>query len=375
MSDETTLSSADVAKLLQDPNSENRAAAAEKVASTFAGESLTDGERAIAEDIFRAMLKDAAVRVREALSDSLKDNPMVPHDVAAALAKDVETVAMPMIECSSVLTDEDLVEIVNTRSSDVQKVVAGRAVVSERVADALVDSNDEDVVATLVGNVGARMNEGTFDRVLDRFGENEKVNAPMAHRTDLPVGVSERLVTMVSEQLRDHIMTHHEISPTTASDLLLESREKATVSLVEGGTQRTVQQLVDQLDANGRLTPTLMLRALCMGDTTFFEVALAKKAGIPVINAYKLVHDGGDLGLKRLFEVTKMPPQFLNMARAALDVSAEMVATGGDDRETYKKIVIERVLTQVEDEVDTENLDYLIGKLGAATSNNGAPAG
>lgn len=374
MVDETTLSSADVAKLLQDPNSDNRAVAAEKVANTFAGEALSAAERAIAEDIFRAMVKDAAVRVREALSDSLKDNPSVPHDVAAALAKDVESVAMPMIESSSVLTDEDLVEIVNTRSADHQKAVAGRAVVSERVADALVDTDDEDVVATLVGNNGASLNEGTFDRVLDKFGASQKVNAPMAQRQDLPVGVSERLVTMVSEQLRDHIMTHHEISPTTATDLLLESREKATVSLVEGGDQRTVQQLVDQLEVNGRLTPTLMLRALCMGDTTFFEVALAKKAKIPVINAYKLVHDGGDMGLKRLFEVSDMPPQFLVMARAALDVSTEMVETGGDDRDTYRKLMIERVLTRIEDEIDTENLDYLIGKLGSAHMGGGASA-
>ena len=105
-----------------------------------------------------------------------------------------------------------------------------------------------------------------------------------------------------------------------------------------------------------------------MGDTSFFETALAKRAKIPVANAYKLVHDGGNMGLRRLFEVTDMPHQFLNMARAALDVSAEMVETGGDDRDTYKKLMIERVLTQVEDEVDTENLDYLIGKLGAAST-------
>lgn len=374
MSDETTLSSADVAKLLQDPNSDNRAAAAQKVASTFGGDDLSESERAIAEDIFRAMLKDAAVRVREALSDSLKDNPAVPHDVAASLAKDVESVAMPMIESSDVLTDEDLVDIVKTRSEDVQKAVAGRANVSERVADALVDSENEDVVATLVSNEGANLNEGTFDRVLDKFGGSEKVNAPMAHRSDLPIGVSERLVTMVSEQLREHIMTHHEISPTTAADLLLESREKATVSLVEGGSRQTVQELVDELEKNKRLTPTLMLRALCMGDTTFFEVALAKKADIPVLNAYKLVHDGGDLGLKRLFEVTKMPPQFLTMARAALDISQEMVETGGDDRDTYRKLMIERVLTQIEDDIDTENLDYLIGKLGSSHASSASAA-
>ena len=152
MSETSTLSSADVAKLLQDPNSENRAIAARKVAATFEGAELSDKERAIAEDIFRVMLNDAAERVRQALSESLKDNPIVPHDVAATLAKDVEAVAMPMIESSTVLTDQDLVEIVRTRGVEVQQAVAGRKSVSEEVVGALVDTENETVVATLVSN-------------------------------------------------------------------------------------------------------------------------------------------------------------------------------------------------------------------------------
>lgn len=364
MSDSNKLSSADVAKLLQDPNVENRAAAASKVASNFDSSSLTEGERQIAEDIFRVMLRDASVRVRQALAESLKENPEVPHDVAASLAKDVDEVAMPVVEFSSVLTDQDLIEIVRTRDSAVQKVVAGRKGVSEDVADALADSGDEEVVATLVSNQTAKIAESTFGKVLDKFSDSELVKNPLAQRGELPIAVAERLVTLVSEQLRDHIMTHHEVSPTMAADLLLESREKATVSLLEGGQKSaTVQELVDQLFDNGRLTPTLMLRALCMGDTTFFEVALAKKVGIPVVNAYKLVHDKGDLGMRRLFEAAEMPPQFLPMARAALEVADEMLETGGDNREMFKQLMIERVLTAVEDDVDTENLDYLIGKL------------
>ncbi|NVJ97593.1 MAG: DUF2336 domain-containing protein [Alphaproteobacteria bacterium] len=372
MSDSSKLSSADVAKLLQDPNADNRAAAASKVASTFGDAKLTEGERQIAEDIFRVMLKDASVRVRHALSESLKDNPDVPHDVATTLAKDVDEVAMPVVEFSKVLTDQDLIEIVRTRGSDMQKVVAGREGVSEGVADALADTGDEEVVATLVSNKSAKIGEGTYSKVLDKFADSDMVKNPMAERGELPIAVAERLVTLVSEQIRDHIMTHHEVSPAMAADLLLESREKATVSLLEGGQKSaTVQELVDQLYDNDRLTPTLMLRALCMGDTTFFEVALAKKVGIPVVNAYKLVHDKGDLGLRRLFEVSKMPPQSLPMARAALEVADEMLETGGggDDREMFKQLMIERVLTAVENDVDTENLDYLIGKLQAVESS------
>ncbi|MCK0070512.1 DUF2336 domain-containing protein [Kordiimonas laminariae] len=369
MAEKTTLSSADVAKLLQDPSGENRAVAASKVASTFSADSLSDKEREIAESIFRHMLKDAEVRVRQALSESLKENPEVPHDVASALAKDVDEVAMPLIESSVVLTDADLIELVKTRGSDVQKAVAGRDDVSENLSDVIAEEGSEEAVAALVGNDSAAISDATFGKVLDKHGDSELVQGPMANRQELPVAVAERLVTLVSEQLKDHILTHHEVSPGMASDLLLESREKATVSLLDGD-ENTVQALVDQLHANGRLTPTLMLRALVMGDVTFFEVALAKRVNIPVVNAYKLVHDKGGMGLQRLFEAAKMPPQLLLVARSALDLFDEMLETAGDDQDMFKQLMIERVLTAVEDEIDTDNLDYLIGKLHGVQADN-----
>lgn len=370
MSEGTSLSSADVARLLQDPNTDNKAAAISKVASTYSDVGLSDSEREIAESIFRHMLKDAAVRVRHALADSLKDNPNVPHDVATSLARDVDEVAVPMLSYSEVLTDEDLLEIVHTKGTEAQKAIAGRDTVSEGIVDALAESDSEEVIATLVSNEGAQITESTFDKVLDKFGESEAVQGPMANRSSLPIAVSERLVTLVSEQLRDHIMTHHEVSPEMASDLLLESREKATVSLLEGGEEGNVQALVDQLYANGRLTSTLVLRALVMGDTGFFEAAMAKIVNIPVLNAYQLIHDKGGTGLKRLFEAAKFPPKTAAMARAALDVAEEMMLTGGDNRDMFKQLMIERVLTAVENDVDTDNLDYLIGKLHRVEENN-----
>lgn len=366
MSNQNILSSADVARLLQDPNADNRAEAAAKVASTFASSGLNDKERHIAEDIFRVMLKDAAVRVRQALSDSLKDNPEVPHDVAVTLAQDVDAVALPIIEQSVVLNDEDLVEIVQTRSALAQQAVAKREVVSETVSEAIANTDNEEAIAALVSNEGAAIGEKTFEKVLDKYSESDLIKTPMAQRQSLPINVSERLVTMVSEKLREHILANHAISATTASDLLLESREKATVSLLEGGTDRSaVIELVDQLYANKRLTPTLILRALCMGDTTFFETALAKMAGIPVVNAYKLVHDKGELGIRRLFEVAKVPQQFVGVAQVALELADEMLETAGDNSELFRQLMIERVLTRMEDafDSDAENMDYLIGKL------------
>jgi len=364
VADQPTLSSTDVAKLLQNPDDDSRAQAAGKVAEVFSSTDISDAERKIAEDIFRVMMKDAAARVRQALSESLKDNPDVPHDVALSLAKDVEEVALPMVEESVVLTDSDLVEIIRSSGEVLQTAVAGRGSVSEEVADALVDTGSENVVAKLVSNEGATISEQTFDRVLEDFKDSDAVKNPLSQRTELPISVAEKLVTMVSDNVRDVMMKKHEISGDVASELLIESREKATVSLLEGGkATQTIMELVDQLAKNNRLTPSLAIRALVTGDSTFFEAALARMADIPVANAYKLVHDKGQLGLQRLMQVAGIPDVFVPVARAALEVVDETRATAGDDREMFRQVMIERVLTSIEDEVDTESLDYLIGKL------------
>jgi len=123
-------------------------------------------------------------------------------------------------------------------------------------------------------------------------------------------------------------------------------------------------ELIDQLHANHRLTPTLIFRALCMGDTTFFEAALAKLADIPIANAYRLIHDRGGKGLEALFEKCKLSKRMLEISKAALEVASEMRINSGDDRIRFRQIMIERVLTQFEDGFDPENLDYFIAKLG-----------
>lgn len=359
------LSQADVAKLLTDPSSENRAETARKVSAQFTDTALGPKERALIEEIFKVMVKDVEVRVREALSDSLKDNPDIPREIALSLANDVSEVALPIIEFSEVLSDEDLIEIVSSKSEDHQMAVARRDNVSERVSEALVETDNENVVATLVSNEGAKLSEGTMNTVIDKFGNSKKVNEPLALRHELPLTVAERLVSLVSDKIRDHLVTHHDMSADVATDLFLNAREKATVGLLQPDTNlRDVVELIDQLHANHRLTPTLIFRALCMGDTTFFEAALAKLADIPIANAYRLIHDKGGKGLEALFEKCKLSKRMLEISKAALEVASEMRINSGDDRIRFRQVMIERVLTQFEDGFDPENLDYFIAKLG-----------
>lgn len=364
LSSPSLLNAQDVAKLMTDPSAENRMLTAEKLGGAFASGAFGEHERALAEDIFRLMVRDVEVRVRASLSKSIRFSPDLPHEVAVALANDVADVALPIIESSSVLTDEDLIAIIGNKPAEYLIAIASRPEVSEKVSDTLVDSKNENVVTRLVSNDGAKLSENTMAKVLDDFGHIQRISNPMAERKVLPMRIAERLVNLVSERIKNHLVTHHDLSADVAMDLLLDSRERATLHLLDGSSDTPdIFDLVDQLYANGRLTSTIILRALCMGDLTFFEAALAKQAGIPISNAYQLIHDRGGNGLQRLFGKCGLPDRALDVARAALKAADDLGFIGTENRKQFQQTMIERVLTELEDDFDPENLDYFISKV------------
>ncbi len=363
------LSESDVRRLLHDRSATSRAGAARKIAGEYTTAALNPRERHLAEEIFRLMLRDAEPIVREALAGELYDCPDAAHDVIRALADDIEQVALPVIRASTALTDEDLIDIVRKAGRAKRKAVIARPSVSSLVSDALIDSDDDEVTAALMAHPGAEVSERALQKALDMFGENEAVSRGMAMRGRLPVRVAERLVGLVSGELRMHLLSRHEISSTIASDVILESRERATIGLFAGGGDRSdAEALVAELHANRRLTASIVMRALCMGDLAFFETALARLAGIPPINAGRLIHDDGGLGLRALAKKAGLAETQLPALKAGIEACREVAYDGGeDDRERFRRRVIERVLTRLteaeEAALGEENLAYLIAKL------------
>jgi uncharacterized protein (DUF2336 family) len=361
------LTKADVSRLLANPSGAARAEAAAKIARQFEQQVYSPRERKLAEEIIRLMAKDAEQRVREALANHLKECDELPRDIALALAKDVSAVALPLLQFSSVLTDPDLIEIVRSQDADKQVAIAGRKSVSASLSHTLVQHGGEAAVARLVTNTGAEIEEGTLQTVLDRFPGSDTIAEGIVRRPALPATVAERLVSLVSDAMQDYLVTHHELSPTVATDIVLQGRERATVGLLAPDADDTeAERLVRRLQVNGRLTPSLVLRALCMGDVTFFEAAIAVLANVPITNARILIHDKGALGFKALYEKANLSEALFDAFRCAVEVIHETEFDGGPaDRDRYRRRVMERILTQFEHlgSIGRDNLDYLVDKL------------
>ena len=356
------LTMADVQQLLHDPSARSRAATAAKIAKSFSSEKFKPEEQVLASEIFRIMMRDAEHRVRQALAENLKDNPNVPHDVALALAADVDAVSAPILQFSTVLNDADLREILGGATPTKETAIARRVRLSAEMARTVASKAGSGAVAALMANETAAVPDDAFDTALARFGDAKPVQGAMAHRGHLPVGIAEKLVALVSDSLREHLMVHHELPPDLAADLLLQARERATVSLALSSAREELPQLIERLHRNGRLTHGIILRALCTGDFDFFECAMARLAGIPIANAYQLIYDKAGLG--RLVAHCGMSAEFRDIAHTAIEVSRELQYDGRvGDRERFASRMIERILTSFPSEFEDNNLEYLFGKL------------
>ncbi len=358
------LTDEDIRTLVKGATPDERAFAARKICRRLDAAVLSDEDRAHAQEILRVMAHDAAEMVREALSVTLKSSPLVPHDVAVRLAEDVERICMPILGASPVFTDADLVEIVRIGGPLRQVAVAKRPQVSKAVTQAIVEHGEEAAVEAACANDNAQFADETLDAAVNRFERSEQVLAAMAYRNALPLSVTEKLVGLVGEQVRDHLLNRHEISAELALEIAMGAQERATVDLVDqAGRTSDVKAFVGHLRQHDRLTASLLLRALAQGHMTFLEWGLAELASVPHHRTWLMIHDAGPLGLKAIYDRAGMPARLYGAFRAGVDTYHSMEFDGGArDRERFQERMLQRFLTQV-DIASREDSDYLLDKM------------
>jgi len=361
---ETKLTIADVERLLADPSEGARAEVAAKVATQFKEIELAPRERELAHEILGYLVHDVAVNVREALSRCLNDVPEAPRNIVLQLARDIDAVAIPVLERSPVLTDEDLVGLVYYGSPAKQCAIAGRPQVAAPVSEALALKGDRTAVLRLIANAGAIINEEAATMLVERYADDADVAAPLVRRAELPGTLVERLIAMVSEQMREYLIEHHEMDSRVAATLEEQARERTTADALERMNDADMLGLVRQLVENKRLSATLILRAACTGNMRFVEASFAELTNVPQERIWRLIHDVGALGFRAVYARAGMPEALYPAFRIVLD-TFHAVRSSDDslDLPLFRFHVLEG-LKETFEQVEASDLDAMIDKLG-----------
>lgn len=361
------LTEADIRVLMKGPTDTDRGQAAHKICRCIETADLSAEERDHAEAIMRVMVEDAAILVRRALAVALKNSPKLPRDIANKLARDIDSVALPILQNSPSLSDQDLVEILIASGPARQVAIASRERISPIVTGAIAKHGAPAAVERALANDNAIFEDDALGVILDRMPDRPAIVETMIKRNALPVSVTERLVTMVTGEMFDYLVNHHALAPQIAIDLATSARERVAIDLIEQAMRQSdLASFIAQLNLHGRLSPSLLMRALCMGFIEFVEHALAELSGLPHQRVWLMIHDVGPLGLKAAFDRAGLPAKLFGPFKAGIDLYHQLDrgSDSPEDRDRFRAAMIERVLTLFQS-VPKEDLDYLLEKLDA----------
>lgn len=374
------MTATDVRRLTEDPSGEVRTGLTAKLAMDYRQGHFSAAETAIAIDIFRILTKDIEHRVRRAMAEELAHCNTVPRDIILKLANDEADVAVHVLEYSDVLTEDDLIAIINS-TKEVMKLraIARRDAVSEPIASRLLDTRNESVLKDLFRNKGAVLNEKHLLKAWDALIGKQPLLEVLVQRGGLPMAVAEKLVAAVSGELKQYVIRQYKLSPTLVHKIATNAREWEMLGIMPTQGEAVlpddeqVEDLIDALHANNRLTHSLIMRALCVGNIGVFEAGIAKLAGVPRVNARILLNDSSGLGFGAIYKEAAMPEGFFAAVQTLLKISLEETAYGRKRRADFRKRVVDRIYAGGYHRT-VENMEYLIsiigGKVLAAANAN-----
>jgi len=363
------LTDTDIRRLVKGGDDDERANAARKICRLIDAAPLQGEESQAASGILQLIVQDSAELVRRALAVSLRQSKNLPHDIAMRLAADVEEVATPILLSSPVLDADDLTRLVETSEGGKLSAIAAREHVPSIVVEAIIDKGDEKAVGIAASNDGADFNQSAYEKAFTQFCENQGVMEAFVARSTLPLSVTEKLIAHISDEAMQRLVERHALPPQLAVELAEDARERATVDLVDqAGLAHDPQHFVQQLRMNGRLTPSLVLRAMLRGHVAFVEHAFAELAGVTHARAWLLVHDAGPLGMRAIYDRTGMPPRLYPAFRAAIDIFHSMeMPHDKQGRERFQSVLAERAITRFQG-IPEEDLDYVLDRLHGETA-------
>lgn len=286
--------------LADDGDDEIRTALATKIARLTPA--LPDKDRGALYEytmqVLEKLAQDQIVRVRQIMAEALQDVADAPHSVIQQLASDAELVVSgPVLRFSPVLTDKDLLSIINSGAAQSKlAAISERRNVSGDVADAIVGEGNEETVAILLANSTAQIREETLDALTARSEKIVSWHAPLVARPALSMRSARILAGFVADHLLAKLQAREDLEAATleavaevVAERLGDANGKQDLVDPEWAQDDVSQEEIEALKKAGKLSEAAIVESLEAGRKRFVEAALASLAEVPRGSAARIV--------------------------------------------------------------------------------------
>ncbi len=290
---------------------------------------------AYATQALKVLAQDEVFNIRKALSTSLKDFANAPPQVVGQLARDVEReVSEPILKFCLALDDEDLLDILSQHPDPwVITAIADRPIVSEHVANAVVDTKDIPANKALIHNKGAKLVQSTINKIIEYARECPEIHTDLATKKDLSFDLAQRIAGIVNSSVLK-ILEKRTYFDKESSKQIAAMVKRRMEFFNQSAPYETAESKIERYVTNKKLNVDVIGDALAWNDEAFVLLGIAKMASIHPIIAEKMLKMGSAKSIIALCWKAKIPMRtaiIIQRNYAKLRPNEIMYAKGGTD--------------------------------------------
>lgn len=258
----------DLLQLAGKDDADSRGELIDQLSNMFLGDEAehTETEEEMFTDVMTDLINGADQNAQIRVSNKFADSDNTPRPMARRLAfNDEASVAAPVLERSTALTDDDLVEVAESKSEGHLMALTKRPELSERLTDAIIDRDMDAPISSAARNLGASFSEDGFAKLVDKAeaGVGDIAEA-LSFRQDVPEEIADRLLENLPPAAKVRFLSLMCNDEAGAADMIREAahtvekaaRQKratvleaaALIEEIESGERELDQALIELAD-------------------------------------------------------------------------------------------------------------------------------
>ena len=275
--------------LAKEPSSEKRRQLLREITDVFMVDPTkhSDDQKDDFGEIIHKLAGDFDVETRREIAERFAEETNAPHNLIKSFAHDVIHVAGSVLKNSSVLSQEDLIEICEQKGQEYLVEIAERKDIGEELSDAIVENGDDQTVEKLLNNEAAVIAEETSHKVAERAQTSENLQKPLIKRKGISSKIIAGMYSYVAEELKHVILEKCDVED-------LETLENSINDVTEnfsGDSYQITKTKICQLAERGELTERKIIGLIKKNKRFEFIITLSKITDSDEAVIMKIIED------------------------------------------------------------------------------------
>jgi uncharacterized protein (DUF2336 family) len=296
----------------------------------FLGVAAIEEERIAVENVARILSKDTNVSVREVLAFELRHYDKIPHDILDRIISDVEAVVGPFLLNTTCLDDIALAKLVPDVKETVRVHIAQRLDLGVNTQNSLAGYGGVPSISSMLDNSRVSFSKKTYNRIIDRFGQNPAVMDHMGLRNDLTKDLVVEIADKVSRKCKRHFFVQYGIEINPSALVIDTSNIDFMLAKIKGASSAQVHAFVADLRSQRNLNHELVVEMAEHGCLSFLESSLALLAGLPVGQVQEMMSLKNNKSFVKLMTMASvdkaLAPRYLKIAKKCYGSTHELAA-------------------------------------------------